>query len=75
MFDVYGQYESSANTDKHIDTVELAMTRFLSENGRYPCPAPLNAAPDTAGFGIESSNDCSTGPFPGTFTQSSGFTA
>lgn len=46
--------------------VDLALQRYVSENGRYPCPAPLSAPLDDAAFGREVSTDCSAGDFAGT---------
>ena len=73
MYETYGRYEASVVTDEHMDYVDKAMTRFLSENGRYPCPAPLTAGIDTATFGLEVATDCTAGPVAaGTFRQMSG---
>lgn len=40
-------------TQQRLDDIEEAMSLFFSLNGRYPCPANLSAAPDTAAFGVE----------------------
>lgn len=48
-------------TQERLDQIDEALQLFLSLNGRYPCPARLNAAPDTANFGVEiSENGCNT---------------
>jgi prepilin-type N-terminal cleavage/methylation domain-containing protein len=57
------QYLSNARekaVQTRIEAVEGALSRFLALNGRYPCPASLTAAPDTATFGVEISTNCST---------------
>jgi prepilin-type N-terminal cleavage/methylation domain-containing protein len=57
------QYLKNAREDAvktRIEAVETGLTRFLALNGRYPCPAALDAAPDTATYGVEVSANCST---------------
>ncbi|GAB3326637.1 vWA domain-containing protein [Haliea atlantica] len=46
---------------------EHALRSFMAEHGRYPCPAPLDAQPDTGTFGREVSDDCTASDHPGTF--------
>lgn len=60
-------YENEAVSKRKIEDVELRLRRFVVENGRYPCPAPLDAALDSDTFGIEASTDCTAGALPGTF--------
>lgn len=57
-----------------IEAIQTGLTRFLALNGRYPCPADLTAAPDTAGFGVEISTNCSSAA-TGTGTFRAGGTA
>ncbi len=40
-------------TAKNLDFVMDAVSTFLAQRGRYPCPAPLNAARTAAGYGKE----------------------
>lgn len=57
------QYLQSARekaVQQKIEGIESALGRFQAMNGRYPCPARLNAAPDTANFGVEVGANCST---------------
>lgn len=67
--------QSAAKSEqKNIDhsiTVQEAIENYVAINGRYPCPAPMNAVPDTATFGVEARNagGCngaalSAGPIP-----------
>ena len=37
-------------------SVKQALENFRAQNDRYPCPAPMNAAPDSATFGKEIAN-------------------
>ena len=52
-YDVINADQESIDT---IQAIQKAIDTYVTVEGRYPCPAPQNAAPDTAGFGIE---DCS----------------
>ncbi|NCC53607.1 MAG: VWA domain-containing protein [Spartobacteria bacterium] len=54
-------------TEQGIRDIQAGLSRYLAQNGRYPCPAPLDAAIDTPSFGNEVSADCTAGAFPGTF--------
>ena len=50
-------------TQQRLDEIEEAMQLFFSLNGRYPCPAVITAAPDTAAFGVELvDTDCAGEP-------------
>ena len=42
-----------SSTENKIEIIDEALQLFLSRNGRYPCPAPLNSPLDGANFGIE----------------------
>lgn len=53
--------------------VKKSLEDFLAKNGRYPCPAPLDAPIDSAAWGNEVSPTCPIGvSFPGTFESSTG---
>lgn len=67
FYEIRRYSEAMYSTDEKITTVQKALTRYVAENGRYPCPAPLNAAIDTPEFGIEVTADCTAGDFAGTF--------
>lgn len=43
------------HTKESMAVVKTAMSEFRSLTGRYPCPAPLTAAPGDATYGVE---DC-----------------
>ena len=40
-------------TNERQEYIRKALRQFVVENGRYPCPASITAAPETALFGIE----------------------
>ncbi len=40
-------------TSERLEYIQLALRQFVVDNGRYPCPASINAAPETALFGVE----------------------
>lgn len=68
IYDIYNNYRTAAETDEKVAYVQKAMQRFFAEQGRYPCPAPLSADIDTAGYGVEVSSDCAAaGAVAGTF--------
>lgn len=70
------QYLQSARekaVQQKIEDIESALGRFQAINGRYPCPARLNAQPDTSMFGVEVSANCSSASSsPSTTIRASG---
>jgi len=58
----YFAEKSRERTISAVKTVDRALEEYLSENGRYPCPAPLNS---TRGVAIDGTEDCSVGPYSG----------
>lgn len=66
-YEIWESASSVNKTDGKIEQVQKALRQYASENGRYPCPAPLDAPIDSAEFGVEVSSDCTTGAYPGTF--------
>lgn len=57
----YGIWVEKKNLDRTADNVEQvawAVSAYRSANGRYPCPAPLDAARTSAGYGLQT--DCSS---------------
>lgn len=53
---LYQNYDVIVSDQKSVDNtreIENALKNFLAMEGRLPCPAPLNAAPDSANFGKE----------------------
>lgn len=67
IYDVWREYKVTADTDEKIQRIQASLQQFLSENGRYPCPAPLDASIDSDGYGKEVSTNCAAGALPGTF--------
>lgn len=52
-------------TNKKLEYIQAALQTYFEKNDRYPCPASLTAAPDTANFGVESHNGlCRDFPHP-----------
>lgn len=61
LFKVSQAYDRADKTDQALKTAHAAIMRFAALNGgRYPCPAPLTAAPNTPAFGIE--ENCAAPP-------------
>ncbi|MEM6811080.1 MAG: prepilin-type N-terminal cleavage/methylation domain-containing protein [Pseudomonadota bacterium] len=50
-----------------LDALDEAFDIYVEINGAYPCPAPNNAAPDTANFGLEV--NCGAAPGVGETVQ------
>jgi hypothetical protein len=57
----------AADTHERIAYIQDAIQDYYTVNGRYPCPAPLTADIDVAGFGREVGADCTAAPTGGTF--------
>jgi hypothetical protein len=53
--------------------VRKALQAFVQSNGRYPCPAPLNAAYDTPGFGVEPADANVVGDLDGDGEDDNGY--
>lgn len=52
-FTVYYHDKSIDDTRENVAIVMDALTRFVNQNGYYPCPAPLkNVANDVSGYGL-----------------------
>ncbi len=68
-------YELIHSDQQSIDNlrdVETALNDFVAREGRYPCPAPLNLAPDTTApdgteFGKEGAGACTGTVHDGTY--------
>lgn len=58
-----------------IKFIQQEINRFLQTNGRFPCPASLVAAVETANFGVEALPNCTVSTaFAGTFVTNTGRT-
>ena len=58
---LYQNYDIITADQKSVDysrEVEAALKNFVAMEGRLPCAAPLNAAPDDADFGKEAPGPC-----------------
>ncbi len=68
---LYQKYNGVQDDQTSIDQsreIQDAIAAFVSREGRYPCPAPLNAKIDSAQFGKEISTNCLSAPVgTGTF--------
>jgi len=54
--------EQYISTEKKLDTIEKAISRYLHDKGHLPCVASRSDAPDNANFGREI--DCSNTAIP-----------
>ena len=52
-YDLYLQHKKVTVTRDNQVTIKDAIDEFLAANGRYPCPAPIDAAPNDANMGTE----------------------
>lgn len=65
---VWDKSEMSVTTAERQKAVEEALFGFMLQNGRFPCPAPLSAEPDTPEFSHEvPAGSCTSAPYSGTF--------
>jgi hypothetical protein len=53
FYDLWQNYKTETITTERIDDIQSSLETFLVENGRYPCPAALDAPLDSSGFGVE----------------------
>lgn len=54
--------KASETTIKHLEAIESALKAYYMSNVALPCPAPINAAVNTSGFGVEDSGaNCQAG--------------
>lgn len=60
---VYLKTQEYQTTVANTDTVTIALNNFLIQNGRYPCPARLNAGRTDADYGIETQCDPNQGDY------------
>lgn len=68
LYEIWEVRDNESTTDRKLARIQEGLEQFLVENGRYPCPAPLDAALDTPEFGVEVSDNCeAAGDVPGTF--------
>ena len=72
LYGIWQHTNNSYNTDVKLKEVQAALRSFYVQNGRYPCPAPIDVALDSTSvdgipFGTEVTNDCTMGTFAGTF--------
>ncbi len=58
MYGVWGEYNKQSKTSEVLQKIDTALETYKEYHGRYPCPATLTAAPDSAEFGVELA-DCS----------------
>ena len=61
IYDQYGQARKLNETQVKLETVKTAMLAYFSQNGRFPCPAPLSAPMDDAFYGREAISPCGDG--------------
>ena len=67
-YNTYQQEKTRQTTVDNVQRVEQALNEFLLQNGRYPCPAPLNAALGDDDYGMESECDSGESGYPSTST-------
>ena len=60
-FKVWLQWRAQTVTTEAQKEIKDALRAFVVENRRLPCPAPLDAPPETANFGSEVTTTCADG--------------
>ncbi|MCK6417380.1 MAG: type II secretion system GspH family protein [Alphaproteobacteria bacterium] len=61
LFAYYTHYEQQRkveNSDRNLNSVLSALELYRSANGRYPCPAPMNAGRADASYGVAHEKAC-----------------
>ena len=53
VLSLYSDALAKETTEENIDVLDANISRFFQRFGRYPCPAPLDAVPGDADYGIE----------------------
>ena len=61
LYQNYDVITSDQASVDHSREVETALRNYVAMEGRLPCPAPLNAAPDATDFGKEAAGPCEGG--------------
>lgn len=56
----YTQTHRAVDTQEKLDSLRAALINYYSQNGRFPCPASLVAAPGDAIFAREALSPCNT---------------
>lgn len=62
LYKNYDQITANQDTVDRNLIIRNAIKEFVSRNGRYPCPAPLNAPPDSIRYGREDSTPAASPP-------------
>ncbi len=57
FYTVWKTYQAQTVTDDGLQVIQAALEEYMLEFGHYPCPAPLDATPDTSTFGV-AAPDC-----------------
>lgn len=60
LYQVWSEQKGSSTTQARMEYIQDALASFAAHHGRYPCPARLTDAFDTANFGVEISDNCAT---------------
>jgi len=63
---IYMEKTQLRTTNQRLAAISDALQQHLHLNGRLPCPASRVAVPDTAMFGREVNEDCTSGAHAGT---------
>lgn len=50
-FNTYVKQQKISDTKNDITAIQAALNEYVQTNGHYPCPAPIDATPETAGYG------------------------
>lgn len=55
LYDRYEEFNKQETNKARVERVQAALDSFVNQNGRLPAPAPIDARPDTATYGSETS--------------------
>lgn len=63
-YSLYVQHKIQAKTELNASLITSALSNYLVQKGRYPCPARLNAQRSDADYGVETQCDPSQADYP-----------
>lgn len=63
-YNLYRKNQVKLETENNVVRITAAFTNYLIQNGRYPCPARLDALRADADYGLEGVCDPTNGAYP-----------
>jgi type II secretory pathway pseudopilin PulG len=75
FYESWKDRKAITETNERLEAINLAISNYVTANGRYPCPASMTAPFDTATpplFGVEQAAECDTNTAGTVTTRSEG---